>query len=540
MNEPSHWLVLAALLLSAGTAVAQPTGEAGDAQAMAARPLMVGDLPLGTVTVRVARGSLSNAAVGVQVVATVTAPGGKASKRTEQTKSDGRATFSDLPVGAEFHAEAVVEGERLQTASFAIPAEGGARLMLLSQEDHGEGQAEGQGEEANAPANPHAGMPGHGGHLAQAAVRALAGAVTAKEGLAAGTLELRLVDAAGAPVAGDEVKLGHSTGRPETMALVASRSDKDGFVRFQGLETGDPHEYVATIDRDGVRLDSGRIRLSGDRGFAGELRVPGRTSDPSVLQVSAASKLLIDLREDALAIMENLVLENTSDRVFSAGPGGLPVPLPAGASRGSPIEGGARLEADESSTMFLREAVPPANFRGIPVQARFGFFLPTAGENTIAFRQPMPLGIQSPVVMVPEAARLTLTAPGLQAMASQTDDRGARMLIFQLASVPRNGVLSITVSGLPTRGSLGKTIATALVAVLILAVLLGWRRPRVEGKPKTKDLGKQRDRLFADLVEVERARRAAGPDDAQLTQRRAELVAAIEAADRASPADKSA
>jgi len=507
---------------------------------MAARPLMVGDLPVGTVTVRVGRGSLSNAAVGVQVVATVTPPGGTATKRTEETKSDGRATFSDLPVAAEFHAEAVVEGESLRTASFAIPAEGGARLMLLAQEGRSEGKGEGQGAATSAPANPHAGLPGHGGHMDQAAIRALPGAVAGKDGLAAGTLELRLVDRNGAPMADQEVKLGHSTGRPETMAFVAGRSDKDGLVRFQGLETGDPHEYVATIDRDGLRLGSGRIRLTADRGAAGELRVPGQTGDPSVLQVSGESKLLIDLREDALAVMENLVLENTSDRVFSAGQGGLPIPLPAGSSNGSPIEGGARLEPNEGSTMVLREAIPPASFREVPVQARFGFFLPTAGENTIAFRQPMPLGIQSPVVMVPEAAHLTLTAPGLQAMASQTDDRGARVLLFQLASVPRNGILTITVSGLPARGSLGKTISTALVAVLILAVLLGWRRPKAERQPETMDRVQQRDRLFSDLVEVERARRVAEPDDAPLAQRRAELMAALEAMDGAIPADKSA
>jgi len=115
-------------------------------------------------------------------------------------------------------------------------------------------------------------------------------------------------------------------------------------------------------------------------------------------------------------------------------------------------------------------------------------------------------------------------------MVSQTDDRGARIQIFQLASVPRNGVLSITVSGLPTRGALGKTIATVLVAALAFAVLLGWRRTRVEKRPE-KSRGR-RDELFAELVEVERARRAAGAGDAPLAQRRAELVAAIEAADR--------
>jgi hypothetical protein len=341
-------------------------------------------------------------------------------------------------------------------------------------------------------------------------------------------LELRFVERDGAPVVGQEVRLGHSAGAEEAMAFVTSRSDKDGSVRFAGLETGEQHEYVAMIDREGLLLGSARIRLSGDHGFAGELRVAGQTSDPSVLQVSSASKLLIDLREDALAVMENLVLENTSDRIFNPGQGGLRIPLPAGSSSGSPIEGGARLEAKESSTMLLRDAIPPTSL-AIPVQARFGFFIPTAGESRITLRQPMPFGIESPVVMVAENHHLSLTAPGLQAVAPQADDRGGRIQIFKLASVPRNGVLSISVSGLPARGSLGRTIATVLVAILGFAALLGVRRPRVAALAKNR--GHKRDRLFAELVEVERARRSAEADDAQLTQRRDELVAAIEAVD---------
>ncbi|MGA7742908.1 MAG: hypothetical protein WCE40_13810 [Polyangia bacterium] len=522
--------MLTALLLSAGIAGAQPPGEAGDAQAMAARPLMVGDLPLGTVTVRVGRGSLSNAAVGVDVVASVTAPGGTPSKRTEKTKSDGRATFSALPVGAEFRAEAVVDGERLQTASFAIPAEGGTRLMLVSKPDQSAGAA--------APANPHAGAHEHGG-TAEMAVGALTGTVAPRDDLAAGTVELRLVGSDSAPITGQEVRLGHSAGRADALAFVASNSDKNGLVRFQRLETGGLHTYTAIVDREGLRLSSAGFRLPDDHGVAGELLVPGHTSDPSVLQVSSSSKLLVDLREDALVVMENLVLNNTSDRIFRAGAGGLAIPLPAVANNVTAIEGGARLELDNGSALSLREAIPPAKSHGIPVQARFGFFLPTAGEGSITIRQPVPLGIDSPVVMVPEADHLTLTAPGLQALAPQTDDRGARMLIFQLASVPRNGILTITVSGLPARSRLGQIIATALVAALIFAVVLGWRRPKVERRPGAKDLGSRRDRLFAELANVERARRAAGPDDAQLAQRRADLVAALEAADRASPAAKS-
>jgi hypothetical protein len=63
-----------------------------------------------------------------------------------------------------------------------------------------------------------------------------------------------------------------------------------------------------------------------------------------------------------------------------------------------------------------------------------------------------------------------------------------------------------------------------LVAILAFAVLLGVRRRKVEGRPDHR-----REKLFAELVEVERARQAAGSGDAQLAERRAELVAAIEA-----------
>ena len=94
------------------------------------------------------------------------------------------------------------------------------------------------------------GAHGRGGHLAQSAVRGLAGTVAVKAGLAAGTLELRFVERDGAPVVGQEVRLGHSAGAEEAMAFVTSRSDKDGSVRFAGLETGEQHEYVAMIDRE--------------------------------------------------------------------------------------------------------------------------------------------------------------------------------------------------------------------------------------------------------------------------------------------------
>jgi len=137
----------------------------------------------------------------------------------------------------------------------------------------------------------------------------------------------------------------------------------------------------------------------------------------------------------------------------------------------------------------------------------------------------MPLGLENPVVMVPESVHLTLAAPGLQAMVSQTDDvEGARIQIFQLASVPRNGVLSITVSGLPTRGALAKPSRRCWWRLWCSRWVLGWRRTRVEKRP-TKSRGR-RDELFASWSKWNAHGGAAGAGDAPLAQRRAELVAA--------------
>jgi len=86
--------------------------------------------------------------------------------------------------------------------------------------------------------------------------------------------------------------------------------------------------------------------------------------------------------------MENLVLENTSDRIFRADRGGIAIPLPAGAHDVEAIEGSARMQLEQGSTLFLREAIPPASSPTPPVQARFGFFVSTAGETPLRSASP--------------------------------------------------------------------------------------------------------------------------------------------------------
>jgi hypothetical protein len=98
-----------------------------DPRAVAGIPLPVADIPVGTVVVRVIKGSLTNNIPGQQVELT-----GAGAPRTATTDAGGRAEFSGLPPGARVTATATVGGERLQSQEFAVPGSGGVRLILFA------------------------------------------------------------------------------------------------------------------------------------------------------------------------------------------------------------------------------------------------------------------------------------------------------------------------------------------------------------------------------------------------------------------------
>ena len=90
------------------------------------RALPAPELKDGTVTVRVTREAIGNWAPGLQVRVSV---GG--TTKTATTDQQGRAEFTGLPAG-EARAEALVDGETLQSQPFAVPTSGGLRVILVA------------------------------------------------------------------------------------------------------------------------------------------------------------------------------------------------------------------------------------------------------------------------------------------------------------------------------------------------------------------------------------------------------------------------
>ena len=92
------------------------------------RAIPAPELPNGTVTVRVVREAIGNNAPGQQVRVSV---GGATKSAT--TDAQGRAEFVDLPKGGTGAvAEVTVDGEKLVSQPFAVPASGGLRVILVA------------------------------------------------------------------------------------------------------------------------------------------------------------------------------------------------------------------------------------------------------------------------------------------------------------------------------------------------------------------------------------------------------------------------
>jgi hypothetical protein len=98
-----------------------------DMKSMSGIPRPVDDLPAGSISVRLIRGSLSNNITGHPVDLQVA---GKV--QTVKTDDTGRAQFDRIPAGTTVKATADVDGERLESQEFPAPAQGGVRLLLVA------------------------------------------------------------------------------------------------------------------------------------------------------------------------------------------------------------------------------------------------------------------------------------------------------------------------------------------------------------------------------------------------------------------------
>lgn len=482
-------------------ALAQPMGMP-DPRAMSGKPLPDAGLPLGTVTVRVARKALGNPVVDAEVTAIVTGPGGESRKRTARTDAAGRATFEGLPAGHQFRGEVSVEGERLATESFEVPAAGGVRVMLIA--------ALGTG----------GGPPGTSEHGADQmdepfSMGAMAGSARPEPSLPSGTVEVVALDESGRPLAGKEILLGQvggGEGGDGKIHVKKAVTGADGRARFDGLGRGGG--AAAVMQHNGLRLGSDAFGLPDQSGVVVELRALERTTDPSVITIGEGARIIAQLREDGVGFVEMLPLENRSNKIFDRSPGALEIPLPSDFFGAEAAEGSHKVEVRKGVGVAVFGAIPPrsplrATGREAPDEVRFGFVLPQTGSSR-SFEQVMPNGIAEFTFAVEQTEGLTVESEQISGRQDR-EANGKKYWLMRGAPIPPGGTLRFTLRGLPAADTTGRNVAGVLALALVVAgAILSRRTGAARGGSRNTEKDKlieRREKLFGELVALETKRR---------------------------------
>ena len=551
LRVPALVALCACLSISYPATVAHAQPRAGgmpNPKDISGRPLPSPSLPVGTVTILVAKESLANPLPNVDVVGIVQDPGGDSRKRSAKTNGEGRAVFETLPAGSRFHAEANVGNETLKTDTFTVPASGGVRLMLVAGVGATSRDADKPGT-AGAPEDAE----GQGDAAPGFTLGIIAGTALMDAQLPVGTIEVSARDAQGTLLPNQVIELG-VVGAGGQIEVKRQTTDKQGQTRFADAgkptappsETkpsptaGAPHGVAAAVAMSvgSLRVGTDGFSIPDAGGVRVELRVPDRTNDPSVVTVGEGGRIILQLRDDVLGFVESLPLQNHSEKIFDPGVGGIEVPLPSESTNAEGAEGEHKIEIRKGIGVAIHGVIPPRRATSVdpaqksPDEVTFGFVLPLRG-STLDFEQRFPNGMGEFTFVSEQIAGLGIESPQITRRIDR-DANGKKFWLWRGEPISPGGVLRFRVTGLPAVSNTGKVISAALALGLLLAAIVFSRKPSSTSAAsragERERLIARREKLFSELLAHESndsASKTAATKDASVSARK-ELVRKLE------------
>jgi hypothetical protein len=448
-------------MLSSSVALAQPMMM--DPSKMSGIPRPDPQVPAGTITVRLIRGSLDQRMPGVAVE--LAGPDGKPS--TQKTDAEGRATFAGLSAPGPFVARAQEGETKLSSQPIELSAQMGSRVMLVFPKGSGQPDAVGRLDKTLPP----------------------------------GTIVVRAEDASGNAVDGVDVVVAHAKkGQPKVEEL-KGKTDTAGEARFDHLERDPTSGYLAQVRANGAQFDSKPFRLEETAGMRVVIQVRPVTADTSELSFAEGSHLLVEVTDDTLQVIEVLRLHNGGSRAVEA-KDGLHIPLPRDALQVQAPDGGNLAVVGHDAV--VRGPVPPGD-----TQLRVAFALAHHGGHA-ELEQATPVPFAKIAMVTQEIEGLTIS--GHDVVGEPRDMGGRRLMVYFGNGTTRDSGLSLQFSGLPTADPTPR-YAAAAIAILIV-VLFGAYATGGGGAARGR-LEAERARLFDELTKLDAAIARGEPGDHQ-------------------------
>ncbi|MCY3844532.1 MAG: hypothetical protein OXH69_13440 [Acidobacteria bacterium] len=370
---------------------------------------------------------------------------------------------------------------------------------------------------------------------AQPDPRQMSGIPLPDPSLPAGTVSVRVIrgqmtnNVPGQPV---ELRIG------DAVEVVAT--DADGRATFVALTPG--ATATAATDLDGVRLESQpfavpagggtRLLLVGSSGGGAD---PSAAVEAGDVTFGPDSRLAVELGEESLTVFYYLDVLNAGGAPVDPGEP-IRLTLPAGAQGATALGESAPSTRIEGAIVSL-----PGPFRPGVTPLRVAFALPYSGDRQ-ALAQPLPVDLEGLLLVVEKRDEMNVASDQISRRADMGPDTigGDTTYIFGAGPrVPAGTPVAFEISGLPHHSRTPSTLALILAGVMLFAGVWGAVGPTGDdaGGERRRRLEARKDKLFRDLVTLERQRVAGRIGAARYASRRGTLMASLEGVYRELDAD---
>ena len=262
-------------------------------------------------------------------------------------------------------------------------------------------------------------------------------------------------------------------------------TDAAGVARFTGLPRGEAIGYAAVVDWHGMRLGTQPFTMPETGGVRAEIHALERTSDPSVITIGTGGRVILQMHEDMLQILEMLPLENSSDKLFDPGPGARRDPAAQGVRRRRGAESDAQDEIRQNYGIAVHGPIAPkratvgTTAKNAGNEMTFGFVVPYHGA-TREFVQPMPNGLGPSTLIIEQIPGPERQGPGIGARQSR-ELNGRKYWVMPIEPIAPGGVLVHGDRPAGDRRHRPQRLRRAGAAAGRRAVVFG-RRPKAGGK----------------------------------------------------------
>lgn len=433
---------------------------------------------------------------------------------------------STLPMGLARAAEPAPSTSATPSTS-ARPSTSAAHTKAPANNEHEAPRAEDTGDgSGSAGAAP----PSHTGHpLANGDPQA--DLSEASPSLGPGTISATIVNEQGAPVAGQQVRLGilfQKIAEGESRSEKFAQTDAQGTVQFTGLARGSDHAYRVTVQAGAASYQTSPFNLKQEMGQRVVLHVFPSTSDAEGAAFGMRGYLYVETRDDVFQF-EALF------RVFNVGqitwvPNDVVIQLPKGFKAFKAQDGmtDVRFEQVDGVGARLKGTFSPGQ-----AEASFRFQLPKSNDDSLTFRMTVPPHVAEMRVIAEASLTMNLAVDGFQPpVATVNQQSGQRVLVSVKQLRDRNEEIkdfTATLSGVPTPGP-GRWFALAIASCMAIGGVFAARGAfddAAAGKDVVADKKRARELLLRELVALEAAHREERIGPRSYQQSRVALIDAI-------------